>query len=248
MPRSRQSHRASKSQKAADRSGTRQKRATSGERRQEFIQKAIDYFAEVGFDGGTRELAQRLGVTQPLLYRYFPSKEALIGAVYRQIFIDRWDPNWDELLADSNRPLRERLHEFYLAYTEVIFAPEWLRIYLFAGLRGVEINRWYTRVVEDLVLKRIAAGLREERGLPTDLPISRAETEIFWVLHGGIFYYGVRRYIYGLPVQEDTSAMIANALDAFLNGAGAVLDRLAAEQQAAAQTGSDTKGETGTHD
>ena len=47
-------------------------------RRDHILKEAIQYFSEVGFDGGTRELAVRLGVKQPLLYRYFPSKEDLI--------------------------------------------------------------------------------------------------------------------------------------------------------------------------
>jgi hypothetical protein len=39
-----------------------------------------------------------------------------------------------------------------------------------------------------------------------------------WVFHSGIFYYGVRKYIYESPVLEDKEQMIGNALDAFLAG------------------------------
>src|SRR5262249_32717979 len=49
-------------------------------RRQHLIEEAFAYFAEVGLGGSTRELAKRMGVTQPLLYRYFPTKESLIEA------------------------------------------------------------------------------------------------------------------------------------------------------------------------
>jgi len=38
------------------------------------------------------------------------------------------------------------------------------------------------------------------------------------VLHGGIFYYGVRKYIYESPVLEDKGQMISDALDVFLAG------------------------------
>ncbi len=57
------------------------KRMASEERRQEFLTKAIEFFAQEGFESSTRELARRLGVTQPLLYRYFPSKSDLISAL-----------------------------------------------------------------------------------------------------------------------------------------------------------------------
>lgn len=231
MPRSPHAGRTNAQEPSVAKAVKRPRRTASSERSKEFVQEAIRFFSEVGFDGGTRELAQRLGVTQPLLYRYFPSKEALIRAVYRQIFIERWNPEWDDLLANDTRPLRERLQEFYESYTDAIFTPEWLRIYLFAGLRKVEINRWYIRMIEDLILKRIAISLRRERGLASDLPISREETEVFWLLHGGIFYYGVRLHIYGLPVQEKKSTMIRNALDTFLDGVGPVITRLGNESR-----------------
>jgi hypothetical protein len=39
-----------------------------------------------------------------------------------------------------------------------------------------------------------------------------------WVFHSGIFYYGVRKYIYESPVLEDKEQMISDALDVFLAG------------------------------
>ena len=83
------------------------------ERHKEFVRKAVELFAEVGFEAGTRELAQRLGVTQPLLYRYFPSKDDLIAAVYQEIYVNRWKPQWREGLLDESRPIRERIVAFY---------------------------------------------------------------------------------------------------------------------------------------
>jgi hypothetical protein len=38
------------------------------------------------------------------------------------------------------------------------------------------------------------------------------------VFHSGIFYYGVRKYIYESPVLESKEQMISDALDAFLAG------------------------------
>ena len=50
-------------------------RLSGAEREKHIAQEAVRFFAEVGFGGDTRELAKRLGVTQSLLYKYFPSKE-----------------------------------------------------------------------------------------------------------------------------------------------------------------------------
>ena len=45
-----------------------------------------------------------------------------------------------------------------------------------------------------------------------------SELEMAWVFHSGIFYYGVRKYIYESPVLEDKQQMISDALDVFLAG------------------------------
>jgi AcrR family transcriptional regulator len=84
----------------------KQKRLSPEDRRKEFVAKATEFFSEEGFGGGTRDLARRLGVTQPLLYRYFPSKDDLIKEVYRTVYLEPLDTGWEKLLADRSRRLR----------------------------------------------------------------------------------------------------------------------------------------------
>jgi AcrR family transcriptional regulator len=203
---------AEKSRAAAPR-----KRQPPEARRQDFIRKATAFFAEEGFAASTRDLARSLGVTQPLLYRYFPSKDDLIEAVYERVYLDRWQPQWDALLVDRAQPLRARFQRFYEAYTDAIFSREWIRIYLFSGLKGVPINRWYVRLVETRILARLIGEYRAEAGLPAAPPTPQ-ELELAWLLHGGIFYYGVRKHIYDSDVLADKSLMIADALDVFFAG------------------------------
>ncbi|NBY07665.1 MAG: TetR/AcrR family transcriptional regulator [Betaproteobacteria bacterium] len=64
---------------------TPSKRLSGAEREQHITQEAIRFFSEVGFSGDTRELAKRLGVTQSLLYKYFPNKEALVNRVFEVV-------------------------------------------------------------------------------------------------------------------------------------------------------------------
>jgi AcrR family transcriptional regulator len=202
----------------AKRVRAKQKRLSPDDRRREFVAKATEFFSEQGFGGGTRDLARRLGVTQPLLYRYFPSKDELIKEVYRTVYLEPLDPGWEKLLTDRSRPLRDRLREFYCAYTDVIFSRKWLRIYFYSGLKGLDINRWYVGVVRDKILTRIIRECRHEAGLPLHGRPTAPEIELAWVFHSGIFYYGVRKYIYESPVLEDKEQMIRDALDAFLAG------------------------------
>jgi AcrR family transcriptional regulator len=202
----------------AKRARTKQRRLSPDDRRKEFVAKAAEFFADEGFAGGTRDLARRLGVTQPLLYRYFPSKDDLIKEVYRTVFLERIDAGWDRLLADRSRPLRERLQEFYEAYTDAIFTRKWLRIYFYSGLKGLDINRRYVGMISDKILTRIVRECRHDAGLPAQGKPTASEIEVAWVLHSGIFYYGVRKYVYEAQVLEDKEQMISDALDVFLAG------------------------------
>ena len=54
------------------------RRMSPEDRKEAIVSAAVELFAENGFDGSTRDLARGAGITQPLLYRYFPSKESLI--------------------------------------------------------------------------------------------------------------------------------------------------------------------------
>lgn len=191
------------------------RRLSSEERRKEFLAKAIEFFAQEGFESSTRELARRLGVTQPLLYRYFPSKNDLIAEVYDAVYVKRWQDEWGDLLRDRSRPVRERLVEFYNAYTEVVFHNDWMRIFLFSGLKGVDINRRYMQLVRERILEPILEEIRFEAGLDTLHPTDE-EVEAAWIMHGGIYYYGVRTLIYEVSILNNKSFVIETAIDSFL--------------------------------
>jgi AcrR family transcriptional regulator len=192
------------------------------------LDEAIRYFSDVGFGGQTRELSRRLGITQPLLYRYFPSKRALVERVYQEVFLGRWDQEWERLIENRAIPLRDRLIEFYRRYTKVIFRPEWIRLYMYSGLTGAGFNKRYVARLEKLILHRICVELRHDLGAPgpDQAPISPDELEIVWCMHSGIFYYGIRKFIYRIRVHPDPLRVIALAVDETLEATPSMLRRL----------------------
>lgn len=204
------------------------KRLSPEDRRKSIVTGAIAFFAEHGLDGSTHQLAKYLNVTQPLIYQYFPSKEDLIDAVYEDLFQGRWNDKWDTILADRSRPLRDRLIDFYVQYFQVMHAPEWIRIYLYSGLRNLELNRRYNPIIEERVIRRICIEIRHSLDLPglDRAALTEAEFEAVWTLHGGLFYYGVRRYIYKLATSRDTDAVIRGAVTCFLAGMSALADEI----------------------
>ena len=192
------------------------RRMPSDQRRQEFIDKSINLFAEEGFESSTRELARRLGVTQPLLYRYFPSKQDLISEVYDQVYLRRWQPEWEALIADRNKPLKNRLIEFYSNYTDAIFHPDWIRIYLYSGLKGVEINSRYMDLVSNRILQPIIAEVRHLADLPVQ-KATPAEIDAAWMIHGGIFYFGVVKLVYEKQEAANKDQAIKFAVSAMID-------------------------------
>jgi AcrR family transcriptional regulator len=214
--------------------GTKQRRLAPADRRKHILEGAIAYFAEVGFDGSTRDLAERLGVKQPLLYRYFPSKDDLIREVYETVYIGRWRPEWVTLITDRNSPLRDRLIRFYEAYAEVQFERVWMRMFLFSGLRGLDINKRYVGFMEDRVLKRICAEIRHSFGLASvdDVPVQPEELAAFWIFHAGVFYYGLRREVYGASVHVGMEQFTELTIDSLLQSFPDVAKRAIAKYRA----------------
>jgi AcrR family transcriptional regulator len=89
-------------------------RHTAEERRREIIDAAFDAFGDTGLDGtSTETIAQRVGISQPYLFRLFGTKKELfLAAVERcleqahesfRIAVEEGDPNVDVLkrMADA---------------------------------------------------------------------------------------------------------------------------------------------------
>jgi len=124
-------------------------------------------FAEFGFRGTTvRTLAERVGLSEAALYRYFPSKEALYAAII------------DHKIADTDleallEPLAERGDDraFFSRLALEIFDrvesdPTFLRLLTFSALEGHSLARPFfdTRVrrlrefVSEYIARRVAEG------------------------------------------------------------------------------------------
>lgn len=201
------------------------KRLPPSDREKQIVKEAIAFFADHGFGGQTRELARRIGVTQPLLYRYFASKEALIERVYQDVFVGRWKENWQTTLTDRSLSVEARLTRVYREYARVIDNREWLRILILAGMKGESLNHRYLEQVREKLIEPLCLELRHEAGLadPESLPLTTQETDLAWSFHGTFIYRGIRKWIYELPVEDDLDTVVQNAITVFLCGFPAAL-------------------------
>ena len=204
------------------------KRLKREDRDREIAAAAFAFFAEVGFDGDTRELARRLGVTQSLIFRYFPNKAALIERVYQEVYVGRWNPYWETIIADRSVPLQDRLVRLYKDYSRVSLTYDWVRIFMFSGLKGEDINTRYLRFLKSRILEPIAIEVRAEIGLPSvdEIPLQDSEIELAWGINSRIFYLGQRKWIFNVPLDLDIDLIIEHTITTYLAGAKTVVPQL----------------------
>lgn len=191
------------------------------------VEGAAAYYADHGLDATTRDVAMSLGVSQGLLYKYFDGKDALRDAVYDHVFQDRWQPEWDALLANGEMPLRDRLTGFYSAYAAG-FSYVGMRLFMLAGLSSRGLAGRYAFPLTDRIFKPVIAALRIEAGLDDldAVAMTRGERELAMMLHGGVAFLGIRKFIYQMPLPDDLSDVIALQVDTFLGTAAQSLIRI----------------------
>lgn len=208
------------------------KRLSGEERERTIVHEAVKFFAEVGFNGDTRELARRLGVTQSLIYRYFPTKSALIDRVYQEVYVGRWNPYWETMITDRSMDLEDRLTRFYCDYARTSLSWDWVRIFMFSGLLGEDINKRYLEFLRTHILAPIAIEIRHSLKLPDvdKVPLKKAEIELVWGINARIFYWGQRHWIFDVPLEEDLDEMIKLTISHFVKGAEVVVPSIVNEQ------------------
>ena len=195
----------------------RQTRMSPDVRRRQILEKAADFFAEYGLTAQTRPLAAACGISQRLLYRYFPTKEALLDEVYRSTIVGPFKAVWFAELVDRQVPLERRLFRFYCDYFATIFTRRWLRLFMYSSLADVGMAPNYTSAMVLQLLETIIAEVGHEQkiAIPADKDLQH---EIAWTLHGALSHYAIRRHLYGFaqPVAEER--VIAIHVAQFLGG------------------------------
>ena len=204
------------------------KRLSNAERERQIVDGAVRFFADRGLDGQLRDLAKEIGVTHALLYHYFPTKQALIDRVYVELFEGLWQPEWDRLLDDRKLDAETKLVRFYRAYAKAIFTREFVRIMIFSGLSDHTIPDRFFALLRERLFPRLIRATRRHCGIVGRSRPSARELELLMGLHGGIFYIGLRRWVYEQPVHgaeasEHDDAYIADRVTSYLLSAGPVL-------------------------
>ena len=151
-------------------------RMSAPDRRQQLLETALDLFSRKGFEGTTtKELASAAGVAEAVIFRHFPSKQALYTAALDYRVQSGEALSWiNDARACIERDDDEGL--FRMIISRVLRSyrtdPRFERMVLFAALEGHQVALAYMQqqcypmiqLLEEYVLRRQAHGaLREMR-------------------------------------------------------------------------------------
>lgn len=131
------------------------------DRRQALIEAALDLFALQGYNGTTtRQIAERAGVTEAIIYRHFPRKEDLYWAVLEQQCNPHRAAEIAELFASSDDDFYvfSRLAEDMLLRREK--DSRLSRLLLFAGLEKHDLSHRFFRTYISIYHQQLAARIR----------------------------------------------------------------------------------------
>jgi AcrR family transcriptional regulator len=209
----------------------RARRLPAEERRGLILKEATVFFSEHGFAASTRDLADRLGVRQALLYKYFASKEALIETVFNDAFGKEWTEQWAHALSDTNASLVDRVNAFYSRYLDANDSLR-LRLSLRGALDGYALQGRIDPLFETAFVAPLLTELRREAGLPdtSKRSMMAGERELIMMLHGAVMFYHIRKQVYEAKVVEDQALVTRLFVDTYLRGVRDSLKALHADE------------------
>jgi AcrR family transcriptional regulator len=147
----------------------RKPRADSARNRQLLIDAAKAGFSGVGLDVSLEEIARRAGVGIGTLYRHFPSREAIVEAVYRRE-VEHLAEAVPQLLQTS--PAGEALHKWMHLFVDFIATKRIIAPSLAAAAVRTSTPtsaELITSAISTLVKRAIASGDVRKDIDPSDL-------------------------------------------------------------------------------
>ncbi len=192
---------------------------TAGSRREQILRGAMQLFAEKGFRGTTtREIARQLEISEALMFKYFPTKEAL----YRAIIQKRTDGSEEMLFPREAVEAKDDRQVFRSIASYLISKntqdPTFMRLIQYSALEGHELSRIFfetyamerTRLLSGYIRQRI-----KEKAFRKVPPLLAARAFI-----GMVIQYVQSQELYGLKdhIQFSQKKVVDTFVETFLNG------------------------------
>jgi len=195
------------------------KRMSAGGRREQILDGAWRLFAQKGFRGTTtREIAKRLGISEALMFKYFPTKAAL----YRAIIHKRMNGS-EEMLFPKEAISSKSDHQVFKTILSYLIKkntedPTFMRMLLYSALEKHDLSRIFfeneamehSQLLSQYIRQRI-----KENGFKKVDPFLAARAFIGMAIH-----YVMAQEIYGMKslFHFPQKKVVDTYVDLFLNG------------------------------
>jgi AcrR family transcriptional regulator len=195
------------------------KRMAAGDRCEQILHGAMELFAEKGFRGATtREIARHLGISEALMFKYFPSKEAL----YRAIIQKKTDGSEEMFFPKEAIQAKDDRQVFRSVASYLISKnsedPTFMRLIQYGALEGHELSKIFfethamerTKLLSKYIRQRI-----KEKAFKKVPPLLAARAFMGMILH-----YVQSQEIYDLKkfFHFSQKKVVDTFVDTFLNG------------------------------
>jgi AcrR family transcriptional regulator len=202
--------------KRAKNSPHRPARTSGLERQAGLISTAASLFAANGFQGTTtKEIAKAAGVSEALLFKYFPTKRALYAAILAEKA--QYSGLREAVEEAAKKQDDERLFTLLASYRIKKGAdPTMLRLLLFSALEGHELSDMFFqrqyRTFHDLLATYISKRIEGGAFRPVD-PLLAARA-----FFGIIVHHRLLHDILGLPMHRSYEDTVGQYVSLFLGG------------------------------
>jgi TetR/AcrR family transcriptional regulator, cholesterol catabolism regulator len=194
-----------------------QRQQQAAARREQLLAVALDLFAEKGIQGTTtRDIAQAAGITEGLIYHYFPSKTALLQAVVERYHLD---PEVSRMIpALAGLPVREALVQLVTQFYELLQRNRKFVTMVFSQAhRDEELSDALASISGrgfQLVLEFVQERIERGELRPHDAMISLR------VLHHSVIWYFFMGQMCGAPKMPpiEPERFLRGVVDTVLNG------------------------------
>jgi TetR/AcrR family transcriptional regulator len=201
-------------------------RLNATDRRTQILAAALDVFSERGFHGTrTRDLAERAGVSEALIFRHFPTKEDVIRAILELVGFDERIQAMEEQF--EHLPPREALQRIAeVTLTALRDDPRIFRVVFFGVLETPELaGEFYRKFLSRLLAleTRLFARAFAERagkrgaGAGTKSPRKSDPAIAARSFHGSLLFYNITGAIVRIePPPSDPRERAAAIVDLYL--------------------------------
>jgi AcrR family transcriptional regulator len=191
-------------------------RVSGQERQASLIASAASLFAAKGFNGTTtKEIAKAAGISEALVFKYFPTKRALYAAILKE------KVTVSELLEaveDAAKKRDDRLVFTLIASYRIRpgVDPTLLRLLLFSALEGHELSDMFFGKQHKVFYDHLATYIQtriQERAFRKVDPLLAARAFIGMVVHHRLLHE-----IFRVPMHRSHEETVATYVELFVNG------------------------------